>query len=71
MINYIVIVRDYNPCLTQPSDKYLYALDGYYVSPVIALDWETNRDTAMDEFDEKYGKHFAHFLQRNYELIPV
>ena len=71
MRNYIVIVRDYDPCLTQPSDEPLYRLNRRYVSPIIALDWEFNRDNAMDKFDEKYGKCFAHFLHRNYELIPA
>ena len=71
MRNYIVIVRDYSPSSCRPSDEYLYALDMYYVSPVIALDWESNRDKALDKFDEKFGKYFAHFLHRNYELIPA
>ena len=71
MKNYVVIVRDFDSRGTQPSDKYLYALDRYYISPVVALDWEGNRDKAMDEFDEKYGKYFSHFLNKNYELIAV
>ena len=71
MKNYIVIIRDFHPCYNQPSDKYLQALGMYYKSPVVALDWEHDCDKAMDEFDEKYGKCFAHFLHRNYELIPV
>jgi hypothetical protein len=28
------------------------------------LDWESDRDKAMDEFDEKYGNHFSHFLHQ-------
>jgi hypothetical protein len=71
MKNYIVIVRDFNPCCNQPSDEHLKALDMYYESPVVALDWESDRDKAMDEFDEKYGNHFSHFLHHNYQLIPV
>ena len=71
MNNYVVIVRDFNPSRVQPSDNYLSRLGWRYISPVVALDWEGNRDKAMDEFDEKYGKYFSHFLNKNYELIAV
>ena len=71
MRNYIIIVRDYDPCLTQPSDETLYRLNRRYVSPIITLDWKFNRDKAIDEFNKKHGKYFAHFLHRNYELLPA
>lgn len=71
MNDYIVIVRDFDARRYQPSDEYLYRLDRFYRSPVVSLDWENNRDKAIDAFDEKYRKYFSHFLYPNYELIRV
>ena len=71
MKNYIVIVRDFDPNLGQPTDEYLRRLNRYYASPIVALDWETNRDKAIDEFDAKFRKHFSHFIHLNYQLVEV
>ena len=71
MHNYIVIVRDFDAQLCCPSDKYLCLMDRFFRSPVVSLDWENNRDKAIDDFDEKYRKYFSHFLHLNYELIRV
>ena len=71
MRKYIVVVRDFDPCRSQPSDTYLIALDMYYVSPIVELDIEDDYDAALDEFVEKYEKYFAHFRHINLELIPV
>ena len=70
MKKYIVIVRDGVACHL-PNDERLINLDMYYQSPVVELNWEENRDKAMDEFDMRFGKFFAHFLNPNYELIEV
>ena len=71
MKKYRVIVRDYNPWYSQPSDLYLYALDLYYVSPVVWLDLDTNYDEALTNFDEEYKKYYSNFIYRNFELIHV
>ena len=71
MKKYRVIVRDFAPGQSQPSDLYLFALDMYYVSPVVELDIENDFVKAIDEFDKKYEKYYSHFLHRNYELIPA
>ena len=42
MQKYIVIVRNYNMYNPQPSDQYLIAMDGYYVSPPVMLDMEND-----------------------------
>ena len=68
---YIVVVRDFSPYRSQPSDEYLFALDMYYASPIVELDIESDFDKAIEEFDEKYGKYYSHFLNRNYEFVPV
>ena len=70
MKKYIVIVRDGVSC-HDPNDERLINLDMYYQSPVVELNWEENRDKAMDEFDMRFRKFFAHFLNPNYELIEV
>ena len=71
MKKYRVIVRDFAPWQSQPSDLYLFALNMYYASPIVELDVDTDFDKAMGEFDEKYEKYYSHFLHRNYELIPA
>jgi hypothetical protein len=71
MKNYVVVVRDFNPCYRRPSDEYLFRLDRYYISPVVALDWENNRNKSIDDFDRKFRKYFSHFLHFNYELVEV
>ena len=71
MKNYIVIVRNFMPYLGQPSDERLMRLAWYYQSPVVSLDWEGNRNKALDEFDEKFGKYFSDFLYVHYQLIEV
>ena len=71
MKKYIVVVRDFAPWRSQPSDKYLLALDMYYASPIVELDIEAGFDKTMDEFDKKYEQHYSHFLYRNYVLVPA
>lgn len=71
MQTYRVIVRDYNYNRSQPSDEYLFALDRYYVSPVVKLNMESDWDQALIDFDKEYGKYYSHFLYPNYELIPI
>lgn len=71
MRKYIVVVRDFNPHCRQPYDTYLIALDMYYASPIVELDIEDDYDAALDEFVEKYEKHFSHFRHINLELIPA
>ena len=71
MKKYIVIVRDYASYHKQPSDEYLRRLDRYFISPEVMLDYENNRDKAIDEFDEKYRAHFSRFLNLHYELIAA
>ena len=71
MKKYRVIVRDFAPSQSQPSDLYLFALDMYYESPVVELDIENDFVKALDEFDKKHEKYYSHFLHRNYELIPA
>lgn len=71
MKKYRVIVRDFSPHHGQPSDVSLFALDMYYVSPVVELDIEDDFDKALEEFEEQYGKYYSHFIYRNYELVPM
>ena len=71
MGNYIVIVRDFYPNLTQPTDEYLLRLNRYYSSPIVTLDWENNRDKAICKFDAKFRKNFEHFICLNYQLVEV
>ena len=70
MKKYIVIVRDGVSC-NNPNDVRLINLDMYYQSPIVELNWEENRDRAMDKFDARFRNLFAHFLSPNYELIEV
>ena len=58
----------YNP---QPSDQYLVVMDGYYVSPPVVLDMEDDWSGALEVFYEKHQKHFEHFRNWTFELIPV
>ena len=71
MKKYIVVVRDFNPWHSQPSDDYLRFYNKYYVSPIVELDMEDDYDTALDEFVEKYEKYFPHFRYINLELIAI
>lgn len=68
MKKYICIVRDYNYIC--PSDNYLKALDMYFISPIIELNFEKSLDKAVDTFDEQFKKYFSHFLNPHYEFIP-
>lgn len=70
MQSYRVIVRDYNYNRSQPSDEYLFALDRYYVSPVVKLGMEADWDQALTNFDKEYGENYSHFRYPNFELIP-
>ena len=71
MQKYIVIVRNYNMYNPQPSDQYLVVMDGYYVSPPVVLDMEDDWSGALEAFYEKHKKHFEHFLNWTFELIPM
>jgi len=68
MEKYVIIVRDYSyHC---PTDNYLYAMDRYFQIPIVELDYYKNMGKAMDVFNNMFGKHFSHFLNVYYELIP-
>ena len=71
MKKYRVIVRDFAPWQSPPSDLYLFALNMYYASPIVELDVDTDFDKAIEDFDKKYEKYYSHFIHRNYEFIPV
>lgn len=69
MKQYIVEVRDFS--LQNPTDDRLKALNLFFVSPVVSMNYEKNPDKALDMFDTKFRKHFQHFLTPCYKLIPL
>ena len=65
----IIIVRD--TFADHKSDYDLRCLEAIYESPHVELNFEANRDKAMDEFEEKYRKYYSNFFAPKFEIVPL
>ena len=70
-MKYIIIVRNYPPAYGELTDVCLWALDNYYVSPIVELDMESDWEKALNEFEDAHRKFYPKFRYPNYELIPI